>query len=137
MLLVTTRGDFSTLNRLKKNLRALPISIAHDVAKRTAPAVTSLATTAFTSGRTVYDEARPRGVDGRPLTLHETGQTKETVRFVANGRIVRAVLAGKDKYGRKYQHFLVGLYRVLPMGRIPAHWQKRIRDLVAESGVEL
>ena len=134
---MTTRGDFSTLNRLKKNLRALPHSIAHDVAKRTAPAVTSLATTAFTSGRTVYDEPRPRGVDGRPLRLRQTGQTEETLRFVANGRIVRAVLAGKDKYGRKYQHFLVGLYGGVPMGRIPAHWQRRIRDLVAEYEAKL
>jgi len=126
-----TSGDFSTLNRLKKNLRAMPVSFAHDVAKRTAPRVTSLATVAFTTGRTVYDEARPKGVNGQPLTLRRTGQTEGTIRFVANGRIVRCVL------GTRYAKFLVGKYGILPMGRIPARWQQHIAELVSQATVSL
>jgi hypothetical protein len=128
---VSVKGDFSTLNRLKKNLRQMPVSMAHDVAQRTAPSVTSLTTIAFNSGRTVYGDARPRGVDGRALTLRRTGNTERTIRFVANGRIVRCVL------GPKYARFLVGKYQVLPMGRIPAEWQARIAELVASAEVEL
>ncbi len=128
---MTTKGDFATLNRLKARLRAMPVSLAHDVAKRTAPRVTSLATVAFTTGRTVYDEARPKGVNGQPLTLRRTGQTEGTIRFVANGRIVRCVL------GTRYARYLIGKYAILPMGRIPARWQAQIAELVANSQVEL
>lgn len=128
---MTVRGDYATLNRLKARLRAMPVSLAHDVAKRTAPAVTSLATSAFTSGRTVYDDPRPRGVDGQPLALRRTGDTEKTIRFVSNGRIVRCVL------GTRYAKYLIGKYAILPMGRIPARWQARIAELVANAEVAL
>jgi hypothetical protein len=134
---VSVKGDFSTLNRLKKNLRQMPISVAHDVAQRTAPSVTSLTAIAFNSGRSVYGDARPRGEGGRALTLRQTGATEREIRFVANGRIVRAVLTGKDKYGRQYAKYLIGKYGILPMGRIPAEWQARIAELVASAEVEL
>jgi hypothetical protein len=128
---VTTRGDFGTLNRLKQNLRALPVSLAHDVARRAAPAMTGLATGAYNSGRTVYDAPRPLGVEGNRLSLHRTGATEGTLRFVANGRIVRCVL------GTRYAKYLIGKYGVLPMGRIPARWQARLVDLVSEARVTL
>jgi hypothetical protein len=128
---VTTGGDFGTLNRLKRNLRALPLSLAHDVAKRAAPDMTSFATSAYNSGRTVYDAPRPLGVDGNKLSLRRTGQTEGTLRFVANGRIVRCVL------GTRYAKYLIGRYKVLPMGSIPARWQARLVELVANAKVEL
>jgi hypothetical protein len=134
---MSVKGDFSTLNRLKRNLRAMPVSLAHDVAQRTAPAVTRHAAASFNSGRTVYDAPRPPSVNGGPLTLRETGDTEKAIRFVANGRIVRVVISHRDKYGRPYVKYLVGKYEVLPMGRIPAHWQKTIAELVSATKVDL
>lgn len=128
---MTVRGDFSTFNRLKKNLRALPLSLAHDVSQRAAPAMTSLATSAYNSGRTVYDAPRSPSVNGGPLRLHRTGDTEKTLRFKADGRIVRCVL------GTRYAKYLIGKYGVLPSGRIPARWQARLVDLVAEAKVTL
>lgn len=128
---MTTRGDLSTFNRLKKNLRALPISLAHDVAKRAAPNMTDFATGAYNSGRTVYDAARPLGVNGNRLSLHRTGDTEKTLRFKADGRIVRCVL------GTRYAKYLIGKYGVLPSGRIPARWQARLAELVANAKVKL
>jgi hypothetical protein len=93
--------------------------------------MTSLAETAFNSGRTVYDAPRPVGVDGRPLKLRRTGDTEKTLRFKADGRIVRCVL------GTRYAKYLIGKYAVLPMGRMPARWQARLVDLVADAKVVL
>jgi hypothetical protein len=128
---VTVRGDFDTLNRFKANLRRLPVSLAHDVAQRAAPDMTGLATSAYNSGRTVYDAPRPPSVNGGPLQLRRTGDTEKTLRFKADGRIVRCVL------GTRYAKYLIGKYGVLPMGRIPARWQARLVELVANAKVKL
>ena len=120
------RGDLSNLKRLRAHLRALPVSVAHEAAKRAAPAMSTLTQSAFTSGRSVYGEARPAGKGGRVLSLRRTGAVQRELRFVSNGTIVRCVL------GPKYARVLIGKYGILPNGALPSAWSRRLAEIVQE-----
>lgn len=119
------RGDLSSIKALKSRIATMPTTVAHDVAQRAAPAMTALTTEAFASGKSVYGDARPEGADGHALTLRKSGATERSLKFVANGTVVRCVL------GPKYAKYLIGKYSVLPNGSLPAAWSARLRDLVA------
>jgi hypothetical protein len=119
----------ASMNALKARIRRMPLTVAHAVAQRAAPATTGLTDAAFDSGRTVYGEARPEGADGRPLSLRRTGATRSALRFVANGTIVRCAL------GTRYARYLIGKYRVLPNGGLPIIWRRRLEAVVAETKV--
>lgn len=121
------RGDLSSIAKLKASLRALPVSIAHDVAQRAAPTLTDLTREAFDGGENVYGDARPAGAHGNTLTLNLTGETRRTLRFVSNGTIVRCVL------GTKYARYLIGKYGILPNGALPVAWSAALAALVAET----
>lgn len=123
------RGDLSSLRRLKSTLRALPRSVAHQVANRGAPALTDLARGAFNSNRNVYGDARPAGVDGQPLALVKSGATLATLKFDANGTIIRAVL------GTPYARYLIGRYGILPNGSaaIPVQWSRALGEIVKKA----
>lgn len=125
------KGDLSSIKGLKASLKALPLSVAHSVAQRAAPAMTGLTQGAFASGQSVYGDARPLGADGHRLTLERTGTTKRTLRFTSNGTIVRCVL------GTRYAPFLIGKYDVLPNGPLPAGWSQRLAELVRDTPVRL
>lgn len=126
------KGDLSSLRSLKANLRALPVTVSHDVAQRAAPAMTGLTQEAFASKQNVYGEARPLSkVDGRPLTLRRTGTVQGALKFVANGTILRCVL------GPKYARFLIGKYGVLPNGALPTKWSHRLGEIVEATTVKL
>jgi hypothetical protein len=114
---------------IKARLRALPTSMAHDVARSAAPVLTAMAREAFASGVNVYGDERPTGVDGRFLDLRDTGATEASLLFVANGSIMRCVL------GPKYAKYLIGKYKILPIGdrtAIPVAWY---REIVRLTGV--
>lgn len=126
------RGDFSSIKALKANLRALPLSVAHDVSQRAAPAMSDLTQAAFASKRNVYGEARPVSkVDGKPLELHRTGAVQGALKFVANGTVLRCVL------GPKYARFLIGKYGILPNGALPTSWSRRLGELAEATKVKL
>jgi hypothetical protein len=126
------RGDLSSLKRLKANLRALPVSISHEVTKQGAPAITDLTQQAFSSNRNVYGDARPASkVTGKPLTLHRTGAVQGALRFVASGTILRCVL------GPKYSRFLIGKYGVLPNGALPSSWSRKLGEIVSATKAKL
>jgi hypothetical protein len=119
------RGDLSSLKRMKQTLKDLPRTVAVDVAKRAAPALTDLTQEAFSGGRNVYGDARPVSkVDGSALTLERTGATKGQLRFVQVGTIVRCVL------GPKYARYLIGRYGVLPNGSLPVGWSVKLGEIV-------
>lgn len=124
---MSLRGNLSSIKALKSRLRELPRTVAHDVARRAAPELTQLTASAYESGRSVYGEPRPPGVDGRRLTLDATGATRRTLQFVANGTIVRCVL------GTKYARYLIGKYGILPNGAMPSEWSRRLAALVAQT----
>jgi hypothetical protein len=125
------QGDLSSIRGLKASIKKLPLSVAHDVSQRAAPAMTDLTRSAYTSGRSVYGDARPLGADGRPLTLQRTGAVARALKFTANGTIVRCVL------GPKYARYLIGKYGILPNGALPVSWSRRLGELVKASKAPL
>jgi hypothetical protein len=126
---VTLKGDLSSVQGIKRALRELPISVAHNVAQRGAPELTLATRESFSAARSVYGEPRPAGADGRPLTLVRTGAVSKALKFVANGTIMRCVL------GPKYARYLVGKYGVLPNGPMPVSWSQRLGQIVREERV--
>lgn len=120
------KGNVNDLRKLGARLNKFPTTLVHNVANKTAPSLTQKANAAYGSGRTVYGDARPKGALGAPLSLKRTGATEATLRFVAIGTIVRCVL------GTPYAKYLIGKYRILPMGRMPVAWSQQISDYVKE-----
>lgn len=125
------KGNLGDLRGLKRNLKAMPITMAHDVARRSAPAMTEETQKAFNSNQSVYGETRPLGVDGNPLTLFKTGTVQRLLAFVQTGTLLRAIL------GPDYSRYLIGKYGILPNGALPAKWSQRLSTIVSESKVEL
>ncbi len=123
------RGN-QTLGALKSRLKSLPISVAHEIASSSAPGLTTRTRDAYDSFRTVYGEARPAGVGGYTLDLTRSGDTRASMQFVANGRIVRCVL------GTPYAKYLIGRYKILPNGAMPVEWSRFLADLLAKSKVD-
>jgi hypothetical protein len=116
------RGNPRNLREFGRTLQELPKVLAQRIATRVAPELTTLARSAYTSGRTVYGDARPRGLGGHELDLVVKGDTLARVRFVAIGTVVRCVL------GTRHARYLIGKYRILPMGKLPALWSQTIGD---------
>jgi hypothetical protein len=123
------KGDLSKLATLRANLRALPRTLAADVARRAAPELTNMAQGSFDSGESVYGDARPAGADGGALTLRRTGAAESVIRFVAIGTIVRTPVFPR------YFKYLIAKYGVLPGGNaaIPTAWTERLNGIVKES----
>lgn len=110
------------ISAVRTALQRLPLTVGARVASAAAPALTGAAGASFDAGRTAYDTPRPLGVDGNALALRATGATREMVRFVANGTILRCVL------GTRYARYLIGKYAILPASKaaIPAGWRALI-----------
>lgn len=120
------KGNVNDLKKLGQRLQKFPTSVAHQVATQSAPALTQMTRRAYESGQTVYGDARPTGSDGQALDLHKTGLTAATLRFTSVGTIVRCVL------GTRYAKYLIGKYRILPMGRMPTDWSRKLGEIVSE-----
>lgn len=125
------RGNLNSIRGLKKSLRALPLTVAHDVTQRAAPEMTREAETAFAAGRTVYGRSRPLGVDGDRLSLQKTGAAKRVLRFRSSGTQLRSVI------GPNYVRYLIGKYDILPNGPLPTGWSRRLGVIVSETKVKL
>lgn len=120
------RGN-SALDSIKKALRDLPKSVAHDAAGAAAPEITGLTRTAFASDKNVYGD--PRGLrypsaTGKPLTLVKSGRTRDRLGFKQAGTIIRCVMSDV------YQKYLIGKYGILPNGAMPASWERRLLTVV-------
>lgn len=118
------KGNLNSIKALKSKMRELPKSIAIDVSRRAAPAMTGLTVQAFNSARTVYNDARPAGVNGQPLDLVQSGRTRDALRFVSIGTIVRCVLP------TRWAKYLIGKYGILPNGALPAQWSRSLTEIV-------
>lgn len=126
----------SGVRRIGKSLRDIQadiakqaMSVAHDIAQRTAPALTALARGAYQSGRNVYGDARPSSVTGNALTLMDSGDTFRDLRFRVSGTVMWCDL------GTPYAKYLIGRYKVLPIGdrtAIPVDWARTIRAITDE-----
>jgi len=127
MARVRKLGSGPSLRDLKARVLKLPTTVAAAVAKDAAPLLSSLAQASFDAGETVYGDARPEGKRG-PVKLYRTGLTRRSLRFSAEGTKLRAVLSAP------YMRFLIGKYRVLPVGErsaLPVKWQRAL-DLLVE-----
>jgi hypothetical protein len=115
-----------SLRALKKRITKLGVQASTTIAQRAAPELTSRAQADYDGGRTVYGEPRPRGEYG-PLTLVRTGATRRYLRFAAAGSIMRVAL------GTPYAKYLVGKYKILPIGdrtAMPVAWARAIDGIV-------
>ncbi len=73
-----------------------------------------------------YGDPNPVGVNGQQLTLKETGALDAALQFTATGsRLATGTLP-------RYARYLIGKYRVLPIGNtaMPEAWRKRLEQLV-------
>jgi hypothetical protein len=122
---IKSRG--ASFGDLKKKLQALPVTVAYAAAQKAAPALTGEAQASHRSNQSVYGNPYPSGVD-----VHESGRTRELLRFAVNGRVVRVVLGARNKYGKEYQKYLIGKYGILPQGKraIPANWTRTLNEIV-------
>lgn len=126
------KGNPQRIKTFAAQLRALPITLAAAVAEKAAPAMTELTTSAYDGGKTVYGDARPKAESGGNLDLEESGDTRAQVRFVRIGTIVRCSL------GTLYAKYLIGKYKILPNGPVPAVWRAKLDAiLAAEEGPTL
>lgn len=123
---MSLKGDVNDLRKLRDRVKSFPARVAEDVAQRTAPRLTAEVQRAFDSGQTVYGQARPDGKSG-PLSLVESGETRRALRFFQEGSRVRAALP------TRWAKYLIGKYRILPMGRMPRPWSELISRLVRET----
>jgi hypothetical protein len=131
---VRSIGDVSTLRGLAQRMRKVAGEKATaEIARRVAPEFTRMAGSAYDSGRTVYGAPRPRStVDGRPLTLVDTGASRASVRYRASGSSIRVA------QGPRWRKFLIEKYAILPQGaRAPIEWleayRKHALDVVVET----
>lgn len=120
------KGDLGKLAKLQQVLRDTPREIGEDVAKRGAPALTAELQGTYDAKQNVYGGANPNGADGQQLTLRKTGATDAVLQFSAAGATLRTAPF------TRYTKFLIGKYRLLPIGRspIPERWRARLQDLV-------
>jgi hypothetical protein len=151
-----------SIREFKGRLQKLPLSLAHDIAQQAAPLLTRYAQEANARRENVYGDAYPEGrkwtwVDGGPseqlrdtrgritnnlpgdnqghwegsdadqVSLVRTGKTRDQLRFVVNGTIIRCAL------GPRYAKYLIGKYKILPIGdrtAMPANWTRALDELV-------
>lgn len=116
----------TSIREFKQGLAKLPISVAHTIAQQAAPMLTRLAQDAHAARTNVYGDPYPAGVSGEQLDLVFSGDTQRTLRFVVNGTIVRCQL------GPKYAKYLIGKYKILPIGdrtAMPIRWVRALDEL--------
>jgi hypothetical protein len=114
-------NEFEKLNKFAKKLKRMPRGVAQQIAKKAAPDLTSRTKSAFDSGRTVYNDARPLGSRGNAVSLVKSGDLAKTLLFKSIGTIVRAVL------GLPYAKYLIR-FGIIPGGaKIPTEWSAALR----------
>ena len=122
------KGPPDPFGYFKQRLRKMPVTVAHETAKRASPALTQLTQTAYRSGKTVREQARPLGVGGDRLSLMKSGAVASHLRFETLGRVTRCFIP------TDYARYLIGKYEILPMGSIPTAWFRRLEQITDEVG---
>lgn len=119
----------STMRGVKRQIAELGVDVARRVAARAAPAVTSLAGSAWDSGRNVYGDSRPLGVAGNQLSLVRTGAARSAIAIVQIGASIACSL------GVPYARYLIGRYKILPVGDrtgVPWAWRSAISAIAKQ-----
>jgi len=125
---VTAKKDLSRLSRqVKGYLKQIGVEGKERIANLGAKSLTEIARKDYLAGRNVYGEARVLGENGNALTLIKSGDTLRDLQFEAKGTRIRVVL------GTPYAKYLVGKYRILPVGsggELPTMWRGAIKIIV-------
>ena len=115
------------MRELRAALRGMPLELRGAVVEKAAPALTTITRNAFDSAQTVYGNPRPESVNGGPLSLRKTGRTAAEMQLKAEGgRIV------KCEIGPEYARYLIGKYKILPNGPLPASFSRKLGEIVSE-----
>lgn len=120
-----SNSGVSKMSGIRKMLAALPRTVAQTTATKVAVALSDMTQAAYDSGSTVYDTARPTGAKGA-LDLVDTGAARNGIGFIAVDTIVRSAMTVR------YAKYLVGKYKIMPVGVLPSAWQERIRAIFEE-----
>lgn len=125
---MSLKGDLRSLASLRRTLAKLPLTVSANIARRAAPEVSTLARDAYDSGRTVYGQSRPKGVDGDTLDLVRTGSSRRAAQFTAEGTQMRTHVLPR------YTKYLIAKYGILPNGKapLPQAWRDRITEIAAQ-----
>jgi len=123
-----------SLRELKGVIAVMPITVAQEVATEGAKEMNVLLRAAFMARETVYGDSRAstKHAAGKDLSLLDTTATFRTLRFVQEGTVLRCAL------GTKYAKYLIGKYKILPIGdrtEIPVKWT-RVLDEIARIAFE-
>ncbi len=122
------RLDLSSLAKLSSVLRALPVAIAQEVAKRAAPVISRFAKESFDKSVDPYGAPWAPSVDGSVITLRATGTMEKFVHYVAIGTKLRVAL------GVKYAKYQIGKRPIFPRaGLLPAQYSAELEQLTQET----
>jgi len=122
------KGDTSSLKKFSASLREIPRVVAQRVATDSATEISREALTTFNAGQDPYGVSWLPGVDGKPVTLEETGALKRQVRYVAIGTKLRVAL------GVPYAKYQIGKRRLFPHqgSALPAAYTKALSAVAHE-----
>lgn len=125
------RLDLSSMSKLAANLRALPVSLANEIAKRAAPVISEFSKETFDTSRDPYGAPWAPGVDGQRVTLRDTGKLETFVRYVAIGKRIRVAL------GVPYAKYQIGKRPVYPRaGLLPKKYAEALERLAQTTAQE-
>ncbi|OFV81995.1 MAG: hypothetical protein A2Y78_00225 [Acidobacteria bacterium RBG_13_68_16] len=118
-----------SMREIQASIKRLPITVAHEVATRGAPALTARLQADFDSGRTAYGQPRPLTSAGRVPDLVETGRTRAELAFDSAGTVLRV------KLGTPWAKYLIR-FGILPSGAraaMPTAWRKALDAITARA----
>lgn len=114
-----------SLRQFSADLKRLPRTVAHRIAKVAAPEISALAKASFDSSSTPYGVPWEPGEDGSKVTLRKTGALERFVHYVAIGAKLRIAL------GVPYAKFQIGKRPVYPRqdGALPSAYSARLHAI--------
>ena len=120
--------DTGSVRKFAASLRKLSQTLANRIAERAAPVITEFAQTSFESSTDPYGVAWVPSVDGKTVTLRDTGSLSKFIRYVAIGSKLRVAL------GVPYAKYQIGLRPVFPaQGKpLPPNYSETLAKIAAE-----
>lgn len=120
--------SIASLSKFASALRALPVGLAQEVARRAAPVITRFAQDSFDSSRDPYGAPWAPSATGEVVTLRRTGALERFVHYVAIGTRLRVAL------GVPYAKYQIGKRPVFPRaGLLPASYSRELAQITSDA----
>jgi hypothetical protein len=129
------RLDLGSMSKLAKNLRAMPLATAKEIAKRAAPVISQLSRETFDNSRDPYGAPWVPGVEGQKVTLRDSGKLEQWVKYVvtADGEGTRL----RVSLGVPYAKYQIGKRPVYPRaGLLPKKYADELERIARETAPE-